>query len=277
MKRAFALLVLVTPLACGGRSTSAAHRDQPADSQTAGAGEPTVQGGMADGGPAISEAGASRGGAPADIDTPLGEGGQREAAGGAELTEAGAAGSPELCVPGAARFATSVVEHWFGDGQDFNQKTGFPVALLGPPDSRDTRAVVSLGNGGWVVLAFDGNAIVDGPGIDFTVFENPLPSFHELASVAISDDGESWVELPCTAAQDATDFGACAGVEPVLSSPSNGVDPLDPSVSGGDHYDLADFGVSEARYVRVTDRVDLVGMDGVFDLDAVAIVNARCP
>ena len=55
----------------------------------------------------------------------------------------------------------------------------------------------------------------------------------------------------------------------MLSSPLNGVDPLDPSVSGGDHYDLADFGVSEARYVRITDRVDLVGVDGVFDLDAV--------
>ena len=152
----------------------------------------------------------------------------------------------------------------------------FPALLLGPPVANNPSAVVSLGNGGWVVLGFAGNAIVDGPGADFTVFENPLPSFKELATVAVSDDAEHWVEFPCSAAQDATDFGFCAGVGVVYSSPSNGIDPLDPKVSGGDHYDLADIGVSHARFVRITDRADLTGSAGVFDLDALAILHGEC-
>ena len=32
-----------------------------------------------------------------------------------------------------------------------------------------------------------------------------------------------------------------------------------------------------AQYVRITDRVDLTGANGTFDLDAVSIVNADCP
>lgn len=182
------------------------------------------------------------------------------------------------CATGpGARFVTSVVDWHFGTGQNFNQKTGFPSAIFGPPDANDTSSVVSLGNGGWVILAFEGNAIVDGPGVDFTVFENPLPQFKELATVAVSDDGVTWHEFPCTATNKGPDYGFCAGVGIVNASRTNGIDPLDPSVSGGDPYDLADLGITKARYVRITDRVDLDGSDGVFDLDAVAIVNAECP
>lgn len=190
----------------------------------------------------------------------------------------GAAGAPvESCTAPGARFATSVTDHAFGGGQNFNQSK-FPAPLFGPPEANEPMSVLSLGNGGYVVLAFDGNAIVDGPGVDFTVFENPLPVFQELATVAVSEDGESWFEFPCTAAQDGPDYGACAGVALVYSSSANGIDPLDPAVSGGDHYDLAELGLSRARFVRITDRADLVGGTAdVFDLDAVALVNAECP
>ena len=175
--------------------------------------------------------------------------------------------------PGA-RFITGVVDHRFGPGQNHNQVGGFPEALYGPPYAGNPASVVSLGNGGYVVVEFAGNAIIDGPGVDFTVFENPFGNFRELATVAVSEDGLTWHEFPCTAGPGAIDFGYCAGVNPVLSRPGNGVDPLDPSVSGGDTYDLRDIGVTRARYVRITDRPDL---DSVFDLDAVAIVNAECP
>lgn len=178
--------------------------------------------------------------------------------------------------PGA-RFVTGVVDHRFGSGQDHNQMGRFPEALYGPPRAGDNSSVVSLGNGGFVVVEFGGNTILDGPGVDFTVFENPFGSFRELATVAVSEDGVTWHEFPCTAGRGATDFGHCAGVTPVRSRPGNGVDPLDPNVSGGDSYDLKDIGVARARYVRITDRPDLDGADGVFDLDAVAIVNAECP
>ncbi|MEI9948806.1 MAG: hypothetical protein WDO74_07435 [Pseudomonadota bacterium] len=178
------------------------------------------------------------------------------------------------CTNSHGTFASDVLSHAFGGGQNFNQASGFPALLLGPPVADDPTAVVSLGNGGWVVLGFAGNAIVDGPGVDFTVFENPLPRFKELATVAVSDDAEHWTEFSCSAAQNASDFGWCAGVGVVHSSPSNGIDPLDPAVSGGDHYDLADIGVTRARFVRITDRVDLSGPAGVFDLDAVAIIHS---
>jgi hypothetical protein len=181
------------------------------------------------------------------------------------------------CASSQGRFATEVLSHSFGGGQNFNQQARFPEAILGPPVAGDPNSVVSLGNGGWVVVRFAGNAIVDGPGADFTVFENPLPNFKELATVAVSDDAQHWTEFPCSALEGATDFGFCAGVGVVYSSPKSGIDPLDPAVSGGDHYDLADIGVSHARFVRIIDRIDLAGTAGVFDLDAVAIVHAECP
>lgn len=183
----------------------------------------------------------------------------------------------EVCAGPGARFVTRVVDHAFGPGQDHNQEDGFPEALFGPPRAGDVRSVVSLGNGGWVIVEFEGNAIVDGPGPDFIVFENPLPGFAELATVAVSDDLEAWVSFPCVAPQEGPDYGFCAGVGEVRSHPDNGVDPLDPAVAGGDAFDLADIGVERARYVRIEDRADLDGPAGVFDLDAVGIVNALCP
>lgn len=195
-------------------------------------------------------------------------------------TEAGLDGGGDggVCPSGpGARFVTTVIDHHFGPGQAHNQKKGFPDVLYGPPDANNPASAVSLGNGGWVILGFDGNAIVDGPGPDFTVFENPMGPFKELATVAVSEDGTTWHEFPCTAKPNDKDHGACAGVARVLSSPTNGVDPLDPSVSGGDTYDLAKLNLTHAKFVKITDRPDVGGNDRVFDLDAVAIVNAECP
>ncbi len=257
--------------ACAGRAEQAQGMTAGgAAAATAGEGNASAEGG-APGACASAGAGTLEGGAAGDA-----AGAAAGEAGGAESSHAGA-GQGGTCAAPGARFATGVVDHAFGGGQSFNQANGFPGAVLGPPVAGDPQAVVSLGNGGWVVLEFAGNAIVDGPGVDFTVFENPFQEYHELATVAVSDDLSSWVEFPCTAAQDAEDFGACAGVQPVYSSPRNGIDPLDPAVSGGDHFDLADVGVRHARYVRITDRLDLTGFAGVFDLDAVAIVHPECP
>jgi hypothetical protein len=125
--------------------------------------------------------------------------------------------------------------------------------------------------------------IVDGDGPDFIVFENafnvdgdPQKPFAELASVEVSDDGQNFQGFPCTAT--AYPYGSCAGWHPVFANPDlNTIDPTDPAVAGGDAFDLADLGISQARYVRITDRVDLTGTNGTFDLDAVSIVHAVCP
>jgi hypothetical protein len=72
----------------------------------------------------------------------------------------------------------------------------------------------------------------------------------------------------------------------VLSNPPNGIDPTDPSVSGGDSFDLADVGLAWAAYVRITDPGAAIpdpgnlvppGTSGGFDLDAIAAVHACVP
>ena len=57
---------------------------------------------------------------------------------------------------------------------------------------------------------------------------------------------------------------------------------LDPTKAGGDPYDLADIGVTHARYVRIhdktTERCTSQGPNtNGFDLDAVAAVHAEIP
>ena len=70
-----------------------------------------------------------------------------------------------------------------------------------------------------------------------------------------------------------------AGVAPVYLTASDVAadGTFDVDSAGGDGFDLADLGLERARWVRMTDRADLEGFQGVFDLDAVGIVNAACP
>jgi len=183
-------------------------------------------------------------------------------------------------------FATEVVDHEFGTGQSFGQES-FPDPILGPPrglgSAQGSLDVVSLGNGGWVVVAFGESRIVDEAGPDFIVFENPFwlggnpdAVFAELATVAVSEDGEEWREFPCDALE--APYGACAGWRPVFANADNeALDRLDPATAGGDAYDLGDVELAEARFVRITDRADLTGANGVFDLDAVGVVHGSCP
>ncbi|KYG04144.1 hypothetical protein BE21_48235, partial [Sorangium cellulosum] len=196
----------------------------------------------------------------------------------------GAGGGVEDCTGAETVFASEVVSHVFGTGQSYGQER-FPDIAFGPPKGGGccggSTDVVSLGNGGTVTFGFSGNLIVDGPGPDFIVFENafetsPTTVFAELATVEVSQNGVDWIAFPCTATE--APYGSCAGWHPVLANPdTNILDPTDPEVAGGDAFDLADLELSFARYVRITDRPDLTGASGVFDLDAVAIANASCP
>ncbi len=141
---------------------------------------------------------------------------------------------------------------------------------------------------------------MDGPGIDFIVFENPFwvggnanDVYAEPGEVSVSDDGVTWSTFPCHPTPDlqspngtgvAPPYGDCAGWRVVLSNPSNGISPFDPSVSGGDPFDLAEIGVTHARYVRIVDKTNedcpdagaAIDTNG-FDLDAISIVNAAAP
>ena len=203
---------------------------------------------------------------------------------GSTATDVVAEGAHPQC---ASRFATSVESFSPGPGSDFGQ-ADLPDIVLGPPrglgDAKGSLDVATLGNGGSMTLGFAPSAIIDGPGPDFIVFENPFyvdgtdppQPFAELGTVEVSDDGQSFRGFPCTAS--APPYGGCAGWHPVYANPDkNSIDPTDPAVAGGDAFDLGDLGVGRARYVRITDRIDLTGLNGSFDLDAVSIVHPECP
>jgi len=178
-------------------------------------------------------------------------------------------------------FAASVVSFEPGAGAGFGADK-MPAVVLGPPHGAGAKAgsldVVSLGKGGTIVLAFDGAAIVDGPGADFVVFENPFSGWIETGEVSVSADGETWATFPCAASDKAGGYPGCAGVNPVHATPDNALDPADAAAAGGDAFDLADLGLAEARFVRVRDS-GANGADkylaptGGFDLDAVVAIH----
>src|SRR5207247_9735715 len=81
--------------------------------------------------------------------------------------------------------------------------------------SRDT---FSLGLGGSIVLECTDNVVVDGPGPDFTVFENPFlvhgtttgAPYAEPGTVSVSADGVHWATFPC-ALNAPPYYPGCAG------------------------------------------------------------------
>jgi hypothetical protein len=117
--------------------------------------------------------------------------------------------------------------------------------------------------------------------------------------VEASADGVTWVAFPYDAAALAATVGSLvdaalfanlrglAGVTPTFTG--NWILPDDPGVwdatgtggvsgAGGDAFDLADVGLNEARYLRLTDALTLNGAAGTgegFDLDTVVVLNGR--
>jgi len=213
-----------------------------------------------------------------------------------------------LAAPAAAEpFADRVVSYTIGRGGGARE-ADLPGVVLGGPrgagafeGSTDT---FSLGLGGSIVLEFTDNVVVDGPGPDFTVFENPFlvrgtttqPPYAEPGTVSVSADGVHWATFPCALDQPPY-YPGCAGVYPVFanaddpSAPSPLVPtttpiedlvgvPVDsftpPPGSGGDSFDLAAVGLHAIRFVRIDGGpIDarLGGLSG-FDLDAIAGVHS---
>lgn len=182
---------------------------------------------------------------------------------------------------GADPFADAVVAFLPGDGAGHGEG-GLPGVVLGPPqgygDAAGSLDVLSLGFEGEIVLEFFDLRLVDGPGVDLLVFENPWVGWFETGFVAVSDDGVSWHEFPCDPLDADGGYPGCSGTHPVYSHPENGIDPTDPAVAGGDGYDLADLGLDSACFVRVRDsgvNAQYGAPAGGYDLDAVAIVHGE--
>jgi len=186
--------------------------------------------------------------------------------------------------------ADSVASYVAGSNGGFQSEL-LPGIAIGPPFGggafEGSLDVVSLGNDGSITLSFDDNRIVNGPGVDFRVFENPFlnevsgQTFAEVGIVSASADGVNFVPFP----YNASNFAGLAGVEPVFSTPSNGIDPRSPD-AGGDAFDLATIGLATARFVRIQDPGAAIADPGNafpvpgpgksgFDLDAVVAVNSQ--
>lgn len=195
--------------------------------------------------------------------------------------------------------------------------------VLGPPKAYDSQGlggsvdVLNIGVGGSVIVEFKDNVIFDGEGADFIVFENSFyiggsfdRVFLEPAYVFVSSDGDNFTSFPVnyiaqnppllTGDDNPDHYIGFAGIRPVFSNPENGINPLDPSVSGGDPFDLAHIREDAAargidlqniRFIKIQDarrRVD-VDNDGDiipgttnplvngFDLDAIAAIHSKIP
>lgn len=299
MARAVGVVVFVAVAACGAPPGSATSD---AGGLTTGSRNPAGDA------PVISDGGADDGGPSADRDSsadgepsPGSDSSTGDASVDGEPSAVSAA--PDGGAP-ASRFVTGIVSYTPGGCAGFGQGSA-PGIVEGPPVGGGTEHgsldVLSLGGGGTLVVTFAPNAIVDGPGPDFIVFENPFwiggnasNVYAEPGEVSVSDDGVTWVAFPCTPvlAPGATDgtgtmppYGDCAGWGVVYSAPGNGISPFDPGTAGGNAYDLTDVGLTHARYVRIADRTEEAcpeaGPDrpttNGFDLDAIAIVNAELP
>jgi len=216
------------------------------------------------------------------------------AAAPADATTGGSASDGGIDAP-PSRFITEVVSFEPGTCAGFGQDA-MPGIVYGPPVGGGTLAgsedVVSLGGGGSMVVGFGPNAIVDGPGPDFIVFENPFwiggnpdDIYAEPGEISVSEDGVTWTAFPCTDTTQAPPYGQCGGVHPVFSTPTNGISPFDVAHAGGDAYDLHDLGVTKAKYVRIRNIVSTESCPDAgskptkngFDLDAIAILNPLLP
>jgi hypothetical protein len=175
-----------------------------------------------------------------------------------------------------------VVEFTPGEGAGFGQSR-MPDIVLGPPegagDMRGGSHVVSLGRGGRICLAMR-VPIVDRPGPDLVVFENPFTiagsavNYVELGEVSVSEDGQHFTRFACDRAPP---YRGCAGVTPVYAHTGSGLSPSDPRYAGGDAFDLRDVGLSRASIVCVTDlETQPPGPPSTgFDLDAIVAIHSE--
>ncbi len=184
------------------------------------------------------------------------------------------------------RFVTDIVEYNGPSPEDLDNIKGGPHGCGVDCGSLHT---LTLGNSGHVTVGFD-IVIVNEPGYDFIVFENPFSVngntdevFAELVYVEVSSDNVSFARFPSistTAApvgnkginiNNVTNLG---GVHPVLAHVlENDLDPFNPDEAGGDPFDLDDLlndslvqnGLVNLDNINYIKLIDIPGDGSCFD------------
>ena len=183
-------------------------------------------------------------------------------------------------------YASEVVSFVPGEGAGFGQDD-LPFVVLGEPAGSALTGsldVLSLGVGGEIILGFGDCMIVDGAGPDFIVHENAFwvggdsdYIWMELGEVSVSMDGENWYVFPCDPVSSEEEVPeGCAGQTPTFEHDAAAMTLLQPGLTGGDAYDLAELGLDQVRYVRIRDRsTNGAGPAAGFDLDSVAVIHGE--
>ena len=186
-------------------------------------------------------------------------------------------------------WATGYVDYIVGANVNTSWQT--PELALGQAVG-SSYDIVCLGAGGSITLTFD-QAITDGDGYDFAVFENSFnDTFLELAYVEVSSDGENFFRFD-NDSQTSSSVGGFGAVDPT------NIDGLAGKYRQGygTQFDLSDLSydaglldIDNIEYVRILDVIgdgtytdtsgDVIydpypttGSAG-FDLDAIGVINA---
>lgn len=162
--------------------------------------------------------------------------------------------------------ADEVVDAPGATGEGFRDPSRATNGVRGGGLTQQSLDVYSILPGEHLTLGWSGRRVVNGPGVDLAVFENPFRyadglTFIDATVLELSDDGETWVELPHDyVAPDETvyspheeDWIGFAGVHPVLLHvDDNPVDPFDARAAGGDGFDLDDLPLDDpdAAWIR---------------------------
>lgn len=140
----------------------------------------------------------------------------------------------------------------------------FPENIFGPPSPKATvqvpassmADVLPIGFEGEIIIGFKGKALINGPGYDFIIFENPFINpinkgiFAEPGIVSVSQDGINFIEFP----HNPNSLDGLAGLTPV----NGNRDPFIHPACGGDAFDLETIGLSFITHIKIKDTTNIV-------------------
>lgn len=130
--------------------------------------------------------------------------------------------------------------------------------------------VLSLGDSGSVVVSFQ-NYVINGTGPDFCIFENSFNNTYlELATVAVSSDGEKFVQFPAISnTSDTAQVGSFGSVNTKLIHNLAGKY----KANYGTPFDLEELAdstgldINQIKYIKITDVVGNIKKYSTFDIN----------